>query len=149
MELMWWFAIGAGYSISIFTIPALVQGAPTTDVMVRQWQMVFEKGMATFPVFAAGTALNYFYVAYRNWGRDLEWRGFAAGGILQVAIVPFTLIFIAGINSKLLAVVNPKTKKEMSKAVAQTLISQWGSLNAVRSTFGLLWTAAAAWNLLM
>lgn len=109
---------------------------------------MFEKGKATFPVFAAGTALNYFYVAYRNWGRELEWRGFVAGGVLQVMIVPFTLIFIAGINSKLLAVVDPNTKKEMSKDVAKTLIGQWGRLNAMRSTLGLLGTAAAVWNLL-
>lgn len=126
-----------------------MQGAPTTDVLVRQWQLVFEKGKALFPVFAAGTALNYFYVAYRTWGRDLEWRGFAAGGVLQVAIVPFTLLFIAGVNSRLLAVADPRAKKEvMSKEVATALVGQWGRLNAVRSSLGLLGTAAAVWNLL-
>ncbi|KAK7743325.1 hypothetical protein SLS62_010648 [Diatrype stigma] len=139
---------GAGYSISLFSIPAIVQGAPTTDVLVRQWQLVFEKGKALFPVFAAGTALNYLYVAYRSRSRDLEWRGFAAGGVLQVAIVPFTLLFIAGVNSRLLAVADPKTKKEMSKEVAKALVGQWGRLNAVRSSIGLLGTAAAVWNLL-
>lgn len=65
-----------------------------------------------------------------------------------MAIIPFTFIFIAGVNSKLLAVADPGIKKERSKETAKTLIRQWARLNALRSTLGLLGTAAAVWNLL-
>jgi hypothetical protein len=137
---------GAGFGITLFTVPAILYGGAPTDVMLRQWQLMFNKGKAMFPVFGAATALNYFYLAYRHRAQGLEWRGFAAGGVASVGIVPFTLLFIAGINSRLISAIDSKAAKDMSQDLAKELIKQWGSLNALRACIPLVGTCLAIWN---
>ena len=144
---------GAGFSISIFSMPVIVRHGPTAEVMIRQWQGVYELGAKVFPALAGCTALNYFAVARGYWGRGQEWRGFAAGAVLQLAIVPFTLAFIAQVNARLLAAVDPKKKttqaNELSADGARALLQRWTGLHTARTAVALAGTAAALWNLLV
>ena len=139
---------GAGFGISIFSMPAIIRYGPSTEVLVRQWKVVFDRGSVVFPALAGCTALNYFVVAQQHWSRGLEWRGFAAGGALQLAIIPFTILFIVGVNAKLMAAIDPKKETGLSVDAAKTLLWRGNKLHAARTGVALVGTVAALWNLL-
>ncbi len=57
----------------------------------------------------------------------------AIGGILLGVVVPFTLLVILPVNTRLL---NPRLDKRSAEAAQ--LLSRWGQLHAVRSVLGVL-----------
>jgi hypothetical protein len=122
--------IGAMASLSICAIPAVLRGGASADVMLRQWYIVYNTGKA-IPMTAVASALSYWAAAYGQWTRGLEWRGFAVGGALAAAAVPFTMTVIMPTNRELSAAANSKAKT-MSDARVRSLISTWTKLNVVR-----------------
>ncbi|KAH8163379.1 hypothetical protein CIB48_g4849 [Xylaria polymorpha] len=101
------------------------------------------------PATAVVTGLNYFYLAYQHRSVDREWRGYAGGGVANLLLVPFTLIFIGGINSTLMASLpSAQGKKAVSLDTARQLIGMWGNLNFYRIFMPLAGAALGLWNLL-
>lgn len=141
--------ISGGISaLSISTIPALLQSNAPTDGLVRAWYTQFSRALY-IPSTAVVAALNYFYLAYRHRAIGREWRGYAGGGIANLLLVPFTLIFIAGINNTLIASMSKARGMEaLSLESARQLIRRWGDLNVYRIFLPLTGAALGLWNLL-
>ncbi|KAI1123282.1 hypothetical protein F5Y10DRAFT_252066 [Nemania abortiva] len=136
---------GMGTGLSVFGIPMIVHGGASSEVMVRQWRFQFIRGQAIIPTLGVINALNYWHVAYRCWAHGLEWRGFAAAGVSTFFIVPYTLTFIMGVNSKLLAA-SERGDKALSDDTARSLIKKWGDLNVLRAVVPIVGTGLALWN---
>ncbi|OTB01082.1 hypothetical protein M426DRAFT_14800 [Hypoxylon sp. CI-4A] len=137
-------SIGA---LSICAIPAILQTGATTDGLLRGWHTQFSRGMYMIPTTGAFVALNYIYLAYRHRAENLEWRGFAAGALSNLLLIPFTLVFIGGINEKMISAASG-TGKSLSQEATRQLIGKWGNLSAVRTVMPLMGAALGLWNLL-
>ncbi|KAI1099669.1 hypothetical protein F4804DRAFT_75903 [Jackrogersella minutella] len=137
-------SIGA---LSIFAVPAILRSGTTTEGLLGGWHLQFNRGMHYLPTTGAFIALNYLYLAYRYRAEGLEWRGFAAGAVANLLLPPFTLLFIAGINSIMIGA-KSGVGKPLSQEAARSLIGQWGKLNAVRMFMPLAGASFSLWNLL-
>ncbi|KAM0349779.1 hypothetical protein ACHAPU_003610 [Fusarium lateritium] len=129
-------ASGCIASISLAGVPAALQlQAPTSAIV---WQELFNRGFALMPKLAATTALAYTYAAYVSYKAGRDWKGLAAGGILTVAIVPFTIVFMSSTNSLLFKAASGTL--EASQDDVAKLIGRWGVLNLIRSLLPLAGT---------
>ncbi|OTB10020.1 hypothetical protein K445DRAFT_323415 [Daldinia sp. EC12] len=134
-------------ALSICGVPAILASGTTAEGLLRGWALQFKRGASYMPTTAAAIALSYVYLAFRHRGRGLEWRGYAAGALSNVLLIPFTLIFIGGVNNKMLAA-NEGTGKQLSQETVRHLIATWGKLNAVRIFMPLAGAALGLWNFL-
>ncbi|KAI0474644.1 hypothetical protein F4859DRAFT_514496 [Xylaria cf. heliscus] len=139
-------AAGMGTGLSVFSIPTMLTGGASSEVMIRQWRFMFLRGQAIMPTLGVINAINYWTVAYRYWSRGLEWRGFAAAGVSTFFIVPYTLTFIMGVNGTLLAASEENREKKLSDASVTYLINKWGNLNVARAVVPIIGTGLALWN---
>ncbi|KAH7133290.1 hypothetical protein B0J13DRAFT_610383 [Dactylonectria estremocensis] len=129
-------ASGAIASMSLAGIPAaLVASSPATV-----WAEIFARGIALMPKVAVTTAGAFLYAAYDTRRRRGNWLGFVAGGVLTVAIVPYTLAFMAGTNDLLHGAA--KGVSALGEEEVRKLVGRWGVLNLGRSLLPL--TGAAA-----
>ncbi|KAI5918218.1 hypothetical protein F4810DRAFT_693061 [Camillea tinctor] len=148
-------AAGIGTSLSLFSIPTILSGGTPADVMLRQWKFHFVRGRALMPGLGALNAANYWVTSYALWSRGLEWRGLAVGGASTFFVIPYTVVFIFGINERLLAAADGEGEKEeekakakpMSEGTVRRLIKKWGDLNVVRAVVPLVGSGLALWNL--
>ncbi|KAI1288852.1 hypothetical protein F5Y03DRAFT_401476 [Xylaria venustula] len=138
-----WISGGIG-ALTISTIPAILQSGAPTDGLARAWHTQFTRSLY-IPSTAVVMALNYFYLAYRHRSVGREWRGYASGGVANLLLVPFTLVFIAGINSTLIASV--KGQNTLSLGAVKHLIKRWGDLNFYRIFMPLAGAGLGLWNL--
>ncbi|KAI0844383.1 hypothetical protein F5Y00DRAFT_200920 [Daldinia vernicosa] len=134
-------------ALSICAVPAVLQSGTTAEGLLRGWHLQFTRGMYYLPTTAAAIALNYCYLASRHHGRGLEWRGYAAGALSNLLLIPFTVIFLGGINGKMIAAYSG-TGKQLSQETVRHLIALWGKLNGVRIFMPLAGAALGLWNLL-
>ncbi|KAI0429535.1 hypothetical protein F5Y09DRAFT_342529 [Xylaria sp. FL1042] len=142
-----WISGGIG-ALSISTIPAILQSGAPTDGLVRAWHTQFTRALY-IPAIGVITGLNYFYLAYRHRSVGREWRGYATGGVANLLLVPFTLMFIAGINNTLIASLSNAQggRSLMSLDAARQLIRRWGDLNFYRIFMPFAGAALGLWNL--
>ncbi|KAJ4261549.1 hypothetical protein NW762_006977 [Fusarium torreyae] len=130
-------ASGAIAALSLVGVPGAL-AAPSTSATV--WQELFNRGIAIMPKFAVTTAVAYLYAAYAANQDGRGWKGLAAGAVLTVAIVPYTLVFMQPTN-ELLFKAAAGTLGASQDDVAK-LIGRWGVLNLVRSLLPLAGTIA-------
>jgi len=113
--------------------------------------VVFDIGKSTAPPLAVLAAATLSYVAYTKYnisGSDAtQWRGLAIAAAGTVGIVPFTLLFMGGINDKLIAASDAVGKEVASESVRE-LVARWGRVNVVRSFLTLGATMAGIWSVL-
>ncbi|KAI1484377.1 hypothetical protein F5X96DRAFT_664564 [Biscogniauxia mediterranea] len=153
MASVW--AAGIGTSLSLFSIPTILGGGAPRDVMLRQWKFLFLRGKALMPGLGILNAANYWIAAYARWSRGLEWRGLAVAGASTFFIIPYTVVFMFGINERLMAAADGKQEEEeeekeekpMSEDTVRRLIKKWGELNVVRAVVPLVGSGLALWNL--
>jgi hypothetical protein len=92
--------------------------------------------MGLMPKIAVTVGLSYAWAAYDTASRRGKWQGFAAGGALMVAIIPFTIIFMKSTNQALIGVATEAAT--MSGEQVAGLIKTWSSFNIVRATLPLV-----------
>ncbi|KAI0967243.1 hypothetical protein F4678DRAFT_447040 [Xylaria arbuscula] len=139
-----WISGGIG-ALTISTIPAILQSGAPTDGLARAWHTQFTRSLY-IPSTAVVMALNYFYLAYRHRSVGREWRGYASGGVANLLLLPFTLVFIVGINNTLIA--SLKDQNTLSLGAVKHLIKRWGDLNFYRIFMPLAGAGLGLWNLL-
>ncbi|KAI0022512.1 hypothetical protein F4780DRAFT_733200 [Xylariomycetidae sp. FL0641] len=140
------FLSGSISALSICAIPAIQASGAGADGLARAWRVQFTRGLH-IPATAAAAALNYLYVGWRAARAGQEWRGFVAGGLANLALMPFTLLFIQGVNSALSA--SLVDGKALSREATGALVARWGRLNVVRIFMPLAGAALGLWNLLV
>ncbi|XXG95120.1 hypothetical protein Hte_001380 [Hypoxylon texense] len=138
---------GSLASLSICTIPALLQCGTTAEGLLKGWHLQYSRGLAHIPTTAGLIGLNYIYLAYHHHSLGLEWRGYATAAVTNLMMAPFTLIVIGATNNKLLGAVSG-TGKPLSESVVRMLMVKWSQLSAIRVFMPLAGAVFALWNLL-
>jgi hypothetical protein len=114
------FAGGAVY-VNLVEQPARLSCG--VNVALTEWRPSYKRGtVMQVPLAMIGSIL-----AFISWWleKDSSWL---IGGVLLLAVVPFTLIVILPINKML-----ENDKLDSSSAQAEQLLRRWGRLHAVRS----------------
>ncbi|KAH8677688.1 hypothetical protein BX600DRAFT_134591 [Xylariales sp. PMI_506] len=155
-------AAGAGASISLFTIPPILEAGTPRTVALRQWYLTYTRGKTGMPPLAAVIAGSYLWSARARAVAGFEWRGLAAAAALTLSIVPFTLIFIrASIGALEADMVRAQGENRGSEKKQQqqeqrseddeertrSMLVHWSNLNLARSILPLIGVAAASWNI--
>ncbi|KAF7561944.1 hypothetical protein G7046_g2192 [Stylonectria norvegica] len=130
---------GGMASLSLFAIPAALASPETA---ARAWGVIFNRGIAVLPPLAVASAVGYLYAAYRTRQDGGIWKGFAVAAALTVGIVPYTMIFLNGINYVLLDFL--KGTKVLEQGDVLRLVGRWGVLNLGRCLFPLAGAIAGA-----
>ncbi|CZR61030.1 uncharacterized protein PAC_10926 [Phialocephala subalpina] len=155
---------GQTITLSTFLIPRLLDSP--TPLMLKQWNTMFQVGRKAGPQLALLSAISYFYLSYKSHLSPLpafsntllsKTTSYAIAGLLSIGIVPYTLIFISGTNSKLLKKVEEtKTLKVSDEVVevglgnesAHALVDWWGMLNLGRGALLVASGVLGAWTAL-
>ncbi|MGH9554368.1 MAG: DUF1772 domain-containing protein [Terriglobales bacterium] len=116
---------GAALYINLVEHPARMSCG--TVLAVTQFAPSYKRGA----VMQVSLALLAFLSAIAAWWMDAG-RGWLIGGLLIVAVIPFTLLVILPTNKKLL---DPALDKDSNEA--QRLLVRWGRLHAVRTGLSL------------
>ncbi|KAI1822281.1 hypothetical protein F4861DRAFT_541161 [Xylaria intraflava] len=133
-------------AISFLTIPCILQSGAAIDGIARAWRVQFIR-TAYIPITTVVAALNYLFLAHQHRAAGLEWRGYAGGALANLMLLPFTQIFIMGINRKLMA--STGDGKKLSNDEARRLVDKWGNLNKFRIFIPLTGATLGLWNLLI
>jgi hypothetical protein len=138
---------GAMASFSLSAIPSVLKGGAPSNVMLKQWSIIYNNGRAV-PISALISAISYGIVSYSQ--RDKEsrqWRGFALAGALTVAAIPFTMTVLMSTNNELLAAAGSQVKT-LSDDRVRGLITKWTNLNMIRLMLPLSGAIVGLWTLL-
>jgi hypothetical protein len=116
---------GAAIYVNLVEHPARLSCG--TEAAARQWAPSYRRAtimQATLAVSAAVTGIvTWFH------GEGVAWLW---GGLLILAVVPFTLLVIRPTNDRLLA-----PGRDLASAETRRLLERWGRLHAVRSALSL------------
>ncbi|CAK4034461.1 Noranthrone monooxygenase [Lecanosticta acicola] len=124
---------GAMMSLFLLTIPVIQDSSTSTTQLLRQWNLVFYKGHIQGPLIAIATGTVHILTAWRS-GERL----FAVSGAITVSMIPYTWIFMRGVNDALFAASEwaDEIKEGKSENLRQ-LVNSWSRFNAVRALFPL------------
>ncbi|MCJ1484078.1 hypothetical protein MMC06_004246 [Schaereria dolodes] len=146
---------GTILGIQPLTLPSFLL-APT-PLLLRQWNTTYENGKRLSPPIAATSASSFAYLAYRSLNSqlpsdNLKGKLYAAAAVAVISIVPYTILFMATINSKLIAKneelirrSDPKEEHIDGGESAKELVDRWGALNLVRGLFPLVGAILGVW----
>lgn len=133
-------------SISLITVPFLLDTNTQPAHMVRQWTRLYHYGHILLPSLSITTCLLYIYTAISKRGSSKVpsryWTSYLTAGAVTVLIIPFTLVFMTPTNDTLFQL-NEETKTPGGETVAsldnvQALVRLWTKMHAVRSLFPLV-----------
>ncbi|KAM0335447.1 hypothetical protein ACHAQA_000493 [Verticillium albo-atrum] len=141
---LWW--AGACSSLSLFTIPPLLESAIDPRQAAHAWSIMFHRGAATGPKVAITSFLALSYAAYARREEGLPWVPYVAGGVLGLLMVPFTFGFMMSTNNALLA--GASGAKVLGAGDVKELLARWQTLNLVRGLFPLAGGLVALWDVL-
>jgi hypothetical protein len=112
---------GAAIYINLVEQPARLSCGVT--IAVTEWRPSYKRGTAMqVPLALVASVLVFF-----SWQLDKE-LAWLIGGVILLAVVPFTLIVIFPTNKKL-----ESDELDLSSDQANYLLRLWGRLHAVRS----------------
>jgi uncharacterized membrane protein len=117
---------GASIYISLVEHPARIECG--TDVAIKEFAPSYRRAT----VMQASLAAAGFLAAVAAWRTNGSFW-WLAGGIILVAVIPFTLLVIFPTNKKLL---DPSLDR--SADLTLTLLVRWGRLHAVRSLLSVV-----------
>jgi len=145
---------GAILAISYAAIPPLYS-APS-PLSAKQWRVLYLKGVVVAPPFAALTSITFGYLSYtfkQSSRPNAEFYGLAAASV--IGIIPYTLIFMKGINDRLTARAAEAEMLDATDKISQVgmpkgestneLLDKWAFYNAIRCVFPLMATAFGMW----
>ncbi|KAK4865687.1 hypothetical protein LT330_009120 [Penicillium expansum] len=127
---------GEIFTYSWGAVPAVLTAIPTSPhLAAKQWAAFYHKGHSLGPPFAILGAGGFIWLALKS-HCSLYW----GAAILNIAIVPWTILFMLQTNNKIFEFANMKDSSENTPrdgARLTSLINKWASLNTVRSLFPL------------
>ncbi|KAI1841393.1 hypothetical protein JX265_007460 [Neoarthrinium moseri] len=140
-------AAGAIAALSGCAIPAVLGAGAPTEVMLRQWYIIFNRGKA-IPLTSLISALSYGAVSYGTWSHGLpQWKGFALSGLFAAASIPFTIAFLMPTNNALEAAAHSEVRT-LSDDKVRGLITKWMKINNIRIFIPLSGAILGLWTLL-
>ncbi|KAL8698873.1 MAG: hypothetical protein Q9224_001656 [Gallowayella concinna] len=145
------FLSGGVLAVSYGFVPSMSQ-APNT-LLVREWQTTYGRGVAAAPALAIISTFSFAWLSYSLSFTLNHHKAeiFALAAIATGSIVPFTIIFMTGVNGKLYNKVKVSKhlgrheeideSKDKKGENSQALLDRWAILNFTR---GLLPFAGAS-----
>jgi Domain of unknown function (DUF1772) len=150
---------GASFAVSAYVVPRILESP--SPLLLRQWKHLFESGKATIPPLSLITSIAIGYLAYEAKGNPNalphQWKLYLISGILNLGIVPYTLVVMLPTNNKLLAKAEETSSlKADDKLVevglggesAHQLVDRWATLNLGRTILLVAAASLAAWTTL-
>ncbi|KAK1595885.1 uncharacterized protein LY79DRAFT_588449 [Colletotrichum navitas] len=137
----WW--AGATASLSMFSVPTILQGSSEPAHALRLWRHIFLNGASTGPKVALVTFLSLAYTAYDHHNRGAVWKPYATAAVLSLAIMPFTLVVMSSTNNALMA--GAQGVETLSLSETTELLTRWRTLNLVRSFISLASAGIGLW----
>ncbi|KAF2824672.1 hypothetical protein CC86DRAFT_371232 [Ophiobolus disseminans] len=135
------YLLGQNASLSFISVPTIML-APA-PLAAKQWHKVLTIGGSLGIPLAMSSALAMAYVASQQDTSSTSFKLNLAAALLIPSIVPFTLLFIAPVNNKLIEKMNALKaasleEKGVEEGVAQdetvhALIDKWATLNLARA----------------
>jgi noranthrone monooxygenase len=126
-------------SISLLTIPVLVDTAVQPSQLLNQWARVYHYGHQVFPAISVTTCLLYAYSALRKRRLGLRWSAIALAGVTTLGMLPFTWIVMRPtIDALFAAQIESKAGQVTSWDQAMGLVATWALLHTTRSLFPLV-----------
>jgi hypothetical protein len=105
--------------------------------MAHQWARLYHYGHIYMPAVAVVTSGLCIYTAMRNRAtrEHNRWSIYAAAGVVTIAIVPFTRVFMDPTNNTLFELDElPKLSTHMAdEAAVRQLLMKWALLHLFRS----------------
>lgn len=148
-------------SLSLLAVPVMLDTAPDSLHLLRQWARMYYYGQRSMPRLAIATSLLYGYALFRRrneteaagrrtttTGRKAKepanpgrpWAGLAMAAGLTLAIIPYTLLVMAPTNNRLFALeeLGRADTNAASLADAKELVIRWRWLHMIRSSMPLI-----------
>jgi hypothetical protein len=116
---------GAAIYVNLVEHPARLSCG--TEAAARQWAPSYRRATVMQATLAVSAALTGIATWFHGEGIAWLW-----GGLLILAVVPFTLIVIRPTNDRLLV-----PGRDLASDETRQLLERWGRLHAVRSGLGL------------
>ncbi|KAK4691861.1 hypothetical protein P7C71_g5232, partial [Lecanoromycetidae sp. Uapishka_2] len=147
--------LGSILSISIFGVPSLLL-APN-PVLVRQWQLSFDRGKIVNPAIAIVSACTYFWLSWSLYGglNHPKAEMYALSAICTLGIWPYTIFGMMSTNKKLfkkyeemkgLSLSEKATEVGLPKGEStKELVDRWGALNVGRGFLPLVGAVLGLW----
>lgn len=125
---------GEIFTYSWGAVPAVLVATPISQhLAAKQWAAFYHRGHALGPPFAILGAGGFIWLALKS--HSLLYWGAA---ILNIGIVPWTLLFMLPTNTSIFEVANMKDSSETpvrEETQLAPLLNTWASLNTIRSFF--------------
>ncbi|CAK3772736.1 Noranthrone monooxygenase [Lecanosticta acicola] len=125
------FLSGAIASVSLLTIPVILETSTSANQLLHQWTRIYQRGHIQGPIISSVTGLLYAYAAWRRHDAGLQ----STAACLTVGMIPYTWIFMAGTNTSLFAAAERGGAAD--RVEAERLVGTWRFLNFVRALFPL------------
>ncbi|KAJ5938718.1 hypothetical protein N7466_001852 [Penicillium verhagenii] len=126
---------GAMMSISLITIPVLLDTSTQSRPLLDQFVTLYDYGHKIMPTLSVGTCALYLFIASRKRALDLPWPIYGLAAASTISIVPFTWIFMTPTNNALFAM---HAASEPDFQEARELSVRWQWLHVIRSLFPLV-----------
>ncbi|PKS08415.1 hypothetical protein jhhlp_005126 [Lomentospora prolificans] len=137
---------GAMVCISILTVPVILQTSTHSSQLLTQWVRMFYYGHIQMPSTALATFALYCFITLRRRSSGLPWKAHLAAGLVTLAIVPYTLMFMLTTNNTLFDLeAKGRITDTISLEDAKELVVTWNWLHAVRSMLPLVGALIGSW----
>lgn len=135
-------------SLSIVSVPVLLETATDSPQLLRQWSRMYHYGHLIMPSLAVDTLLLHACTALQLRALGKPWGVFACAGAVTIAIAPFTWTVMEGTNGKLFERLERAGASSKENAAADLqevkgLVKHWSWLHLMRSMLPLAGTALA------
>ncbi|CAG8902934.1 unnamed protein product [Penicillium egyptiacum] len=125
---------GEIFTYSWGAVPAVLEACPTSQhLAAKQWVAFYHRGHALGPPLAILGAGGFIWLALKS-HCSLYW----GAAILDIGIVPWTLLFMVQTNSRIFEFANVKDSSEKpvrEETQLAPLLNRWAGLNTIRSLF--------------
>ncbi|KAG9665993.1 DUF1772-domain-containing protein, partial [Aureobasidium melanogenum] len=144
---------GALGGFSVVAGPALLK-APA-PLLAKQWLTVYDNGKVMAPPLSVLCSAIFGYLAYREPTATSSFTLYTAAAIVVPCVIPYTVFFMGGVNSKLQEKASSLTDASLTDTAVESgvaqgetvhqLVDKWLTLNLVRSLLPLFGSLAAGW----
>ncbi|KAJ5546957.1 hypothetical protein N7494_004542 [Penicillium frequentans] len=128
------FLSGAMMSISMITVPVLLDTSTQSGQLLDQFMSLYNLGHKIMPTLSVCTCAMYMFVAGKKRTAGLPWSIYALAAATTISMVPFTTLVMVPTNDTLFAL---HASSENALEEVRGLIVRWQWMHVARSLFPL------------
>lgn len=125
-------------SLSLMAVPVFLDTTKQAPQLFQQWLSMYNYGFPVLPTISVATCSLYLLTAVRQRVVDGPWLIYAAAGLITVAMLPFTWLFLWPINETIMGLeADTRAGRPARLEEAQELVKLWSRTHFLRSFFPL------------